>query len=565
MVRVNITTPEGGAVSLNSVDIKSYWNRVEGQPGGKMSFSRISDALKNKPRASGYLVCNVYDSEAPNRFVGQAMFSADDMETGHPVSSTVYRARRKIHPTMTFGEYTPPARTDPIGASVDAVVNAESPVFFDTVAMHQEHYKSNPAVRRSEYQFYKWPIWPNGVFPLPGWKFAHTEAVAPSTLAFYEQCLKVGLERENIGSNPDDWTLPDVGVAATAMLSAYSTSTLYRKEADPLVPGRPSESFRAMRLSGRGDCEDVSFEICQSKKDLARLPQNGMSRALKTVKSHMDNYSEFMTLVSATVGDADSVGQNSAGQSRQAHMLTLLIPNHDLAEKGIEVRGKKTPGLPLLIGEGTGRVFPDHTGAATPKGMTEAGKKWQNEMITHHRAKGVKRQIFSLPTSQNNNIVADFYDDVISAYNNETGLLDFRDTNNVLGYSLSKMISGDTSDLMLVKVPGTSPEDETNNDKSLISVISGFSEPIMPLDHDPENTYVPVSAAVLFARKTFPRANRHSERHATLILPFQAVNTEDEMSFIAFLKRNETAIAEMEVIPQPIANTGTYQFNVTLK
>ena len=87
----------------------------------------------------------------------------------------------------------------------------------------------------------------------------------------------------------------------------------------------------------------------------------------------------------------------------------------------------------------------------------------------------------------------------------------------------------------------------------------------MPLHHDPDNAHVPVSAAVLFARKTFPEASPGSTRDVTLILPFQAVNTEDEMSFIAFLKRSEEEIAEIKVIPQPIANTGTYQFNVTLK
>jgi len=339
---------------------------------------------------------------------------------------------------------------------------------------------------------------------------------------------------------------------------------VYRKEADPLIPNMPSESFRAMRLSGRGDCEDVSWEMCNSKREIAGLPETDMSKGLKAVKAHLDNYSEFMTLVSATVGDADSVGSASESSGRQAHMLTLLVPNDSLAKMGHTVEGGQAAGLPVLLGEGTGRVFPNHTGDATPKGMTERGRKWQNEMITVHKTKGIKRQIYS-PAPVGSQIVGDFYDDVITGYNPHTGLLDFRDTENRLGYSLAKIISGNTGDIRLTVVPGTKPEHETEHDANLIKIISGFSEPILALDHKPETSRVPVSAAVLFARKTFPQASPGSPRDATLVLPFQAIDTADEMSFLAFLKRNENTIAEMEIIPQPIANTGGYQFNVTLK
>lgn len=565
MVRIAISTPEGGTVPVSSVTIRSFWNRVQGKSGGDISYARISDALKNRPPASNYLICTVYDSDATNRFIGHSIFPVDEMATGSPVTSPIFRAGRNIHPVLTFGEYDPPHISNSlIGTEADAIIKSSHSIRYDVVDAHQEHYVQNPQVTRPDYTYYKWPIWPNGMLPLPGWKFAHTKATKPSSLAYYEQALKIATQRENIGSDPEGWSTDDLGVAAVGTISAHPTSTLYRKEADPLIPNAPSESFRAMRLSGRGDCEDVSWEMCNSKREIAKLPEGGMSKGLRAVKRHLDNYTDFMTLVSATVGDADSVGNARASSERQAHMLTLLIPNNDLAKMGQPVQPQTTLKLPVLIGEGTGRVFPNHTGRTSPKGMTERGRKWQNEMVTHHKTKGIKRQIYS-PTRAGSQIVADFYDDIITGYNPETGLLDFRDSENNLGYSMAKLIDGNTSDARLVSVPGTKPEHESESDASLIKIISGFSEPIMDLDHTPEAAVIPVSAAVLFARKTFPEAGPQSVRDATLVLPFQAIDTTDEMSFLAFLKRSENAIAEVGIIPQPISTTGGYQFNITLK
>jgi hypothetical protein len=444
-------------------------------------------------------------------------------------------------------------------------VQNASKIRYEVVDRLIEHYKDNPGVTRDVYTHFRWPVWPSGVFLLPGWKFAHTEPTAPSSIGFYEQSFNIATQRANIGTNPDTWDNADFAAAAVGTLCAYSNSTPYSHERDPLVPNQPSESFRAMRLREYGDCEDVTYEVCSAKREIGALPASEMSPGLTAVKNYLDNYTEFMTLVSATTTDADSIGTNSPSSARQAHMLALFIPNSTLADHGINVEGSRLGGLPVLIGEGTGRVSPVQTPDFFPRSMTARGKRWQDDMITVELTKGVKRLIHSPAVARNGNIVADFYDDIINAYSSKTGLIDFRHANNDLGYSMARLISGNTSDLKLVRVPGTHPSDEGPQDKQLIATVSGFSEPIMPLDHRPENTQTPVSAAVLFARKTFPEARPSSRRDATLVLPFQEVDTDKEMSFIGFLKRNEMQIAEVGIVPQPISNVGAYQFNVTLK
>lgn len=569
MVVISVNAPDGSHVPLNGIKIASYWNRVEGKPGGKIKFARVGDALRNRPETSEYLCCTFYDRDIGQRYIGKAIIPAQSMSSGSPVTAQIVRAQRQHHPSVTISEYAALRTGVTIGSEIRQVLESERGMRFDVVDMHNAHYRDHPLVTQPEYSYYKWPLWPNGALPMPGWKFAHTDAITASSPSFYEKCLNIAIERENIGANPNAWSSEDLAAAAIGTLTAYPTSTNYRQEADPLLPGRPSESFRAMRLSGRGDCEDAAWEICNAKRELAALRNAGLSPGLQKVKAHLDNYAEFMTLVSATAGQADTVGRSS-GSQRQAHMMALFLPRHQLAELGMQTEGPKMRGLPTLLGEGTGRVYPIQTiGSSLPKCMTARGHKWQNEMITVEKTDGIKRIIHAPPTADTGyTVVGDFYIDVITAYNHETGLVDFRD-NDSLGYGLAKIIAGDVDNLRLVSVPGTKLQDETVQDKKLMSVISGFSEPILAFEDDANGPAVPISAAVLFARRNFPQVETprgtKTHRDATLLLPFQVVNTEDEMSFIAFLKRNEMRIAEMEILTQPVADTGAYQFNITLK
>ena len=115
-------------------------------------------------------------------------------------------------------------------------------------------------------------------------------------------------------------------------------------------------------------------------------------------------------------------------------------------------------------------------------------------------------------------------------------------------------------------VPGTRTSDETQEDKLKLKIISGFSEPILPLgDPDKKPNEAPISAAVSFAVNNIAVVENMPAPDATLLLPFQTVGTTDEGSFVTFLRKQQHRIREVNITQQHFQHVGAYQFRFTLK
>lgn len=570
MVNIALVESNGNRKSLRDVITKCFWQKDPSSFSGHSLFYSFEKALSQRPHSSRWLVCNVYDNNAPHRFYGQAMFHVMSLLSGSRISSPLTRPGRDDtknfimyidNYTLKGGWHSKDMNTT-IGNSVDSLAQNPMSIVFKSIELHQDYFENNPAVSREEYSRYKWPIWRHGKFYVPGWKFPNMRALYPTDVSVYEDATLISRQRENIFTPANELTTNEVCILAVSVTVTYSNSTPYSLEQDPLAPEDVAEYFAPMRLRSFGDCEDVSWEIGNAKKEIVELDPAGMSPTLRKIREILSQYAEFMTLVSATATDAGAA--SSENSARQAHMLTLFIPKYDLVKAGML---EKTPGvvlqsdLPILIGEGTGRVHPIQMKGHFPKNMSERGWRWQNDMVTTYKTRGAKRTIFSPSTSSG--VVADFYADLISGYNDDTGLIDFRMRGtDATGVPITTLLDKNYGEFNMVSVPGTRPRNEPAEDRVACQILSGFHEPVMPLPKT--TTQAPVSSVVLYIRKHFPQAINMVRRDATLILPFQSVDSEDEASFLKFIKSQQSSISEVEIIQQNISNVGAYQFNIKL-
>ena len=102
-----------------------------------------------------------------------------------------------------------------------------------------------------------------------------------------------------------------------------------------------------------------------------------------------------------------------------------------------------------------------------PQNMSERGWRWQNDMVTTYKTRGAKRTIFSPSTSSG--VVADFYADLISGYNDDTGLIDFRMRGtDATGVPITTLLDKNYGEFNMVSVPGTRPRNEPAEDVLLV-------------------------------------------------------------------------------------------------
>ena len=173
------------------------------------------------------------------------------------------------------------------------------------------------------------------------------------------------------------------------------------------------------------------------------LRKKFQDKELQDLQEFAKNYTVFMTLGTATQADATSQSKSDTG-SYMAHMYGLLLPNEYLKDLNIplgdEAKQYIKPNLKVMIGEGTGYVYPDQTIQDQDiKCQTAIGRNFTDEMINY--TKGAKRFIRSPATPENKRVVAEFYKHVVTAasVDPEMGLIEFRNqkVNSVLLLTMS--------------------------------------------------------------------------------------------------------------------------------
>eukprot|EP00912_Choanoflagellata_sp_UC4_P002111 UC4_evm8s1341 len=145
--------------------------------------------------------------------------------------------------------------------------------------------------------------------------------------------LRIAKARANLKGDFSDLKDNDKSIALAWTLSAHVNCTKYSPEMDPRFKDKPSEFFVPLRLRGLG--------------------ASGFTGICKKLHSLYDSWYSNTSQSKSDTG------------SYMAHMYGLLLPNEYLKDLNIplgeEAKQYVKPNLKVMIGEGTGYVYPDQT------------------------------------------------------------------------------------------------------------------------------------------------------------------------------------------------------------
>lgn len=421
-----------------------------------------------RPPDSQILLVNIY-LEDDARFLGTGFFLAQDMTTGKPLSTKIKRhSNSRSAGTLTISDYTaiPQASLPQKTWLVDYVKNGGGVPDLDCVRDHNRSWsKLDMALR--EIRYFRMPHWQFGSnFAVPGVMFPTFRPVAVTPASVRARAVEIALDRTGATLTDLQNTTPD-GLAAMAWYHcAYSHCIPYSLEQSPLQTGAV-EYFAPPGLRDTGDCEDVSWAICNSCRELwdLEIPNKPQYRALLEIQRLNSHFHPFMVLGAATDASPDqSIGKGKI----MAHMYALLIPYETLAQAGLDLarykpkrRGRQAD-LPVLLLEGTGTVWPIQLGPE-PSVFSGEGKGLSDALVRKYGgAPPARRIIFSPGSKENDYRVAEFYLNVVSGVSPfpDVGMYAFLDKNGRVGPLLHNILERGSREFSLSLIEGTRQTDK---------------------------------------------------------------------------------------------------------
>lgn len=461
--------------------------------GATAKHYTLSQALssRTRPRDASVLLANVY-IEDQQRFLGTAVYSLADLTKKKTVESWVKRhGVNSSAGTLVLSDYIPPPA--PRNFYSDwvtkyALRGGGFPVL-KSIKAHDRSWDSLQMARRETRRF-RMPLWlfgPN--FAVPGWMFTTYTPVSTTPLSVSRKAADIAMQRTD-ATLSDLEHMTDLGLATLAWYHAvYCHCIPYSLEEHPMRRGKPSEYFSTPSLRDTGDCEDVSWAVGNSCRELRALlvPDSPSNRAVRFLQAMNKHYHPWMVLGAATDASPDQKLQKG---KVMAHMYVLMIPYNVLAFAGLKLPQyapavpPKRSSLPILLVEGTGTVWPIQKASSFPPFMRGAGKQLSDDVV--RKSDGpppVRRVIHSPGTKDNEHRVAEFYLDVVSGVSAypDVGMYAFLRPDGKVGPLLSDLIVDDQPNFKLTHIEGTNQADPNyQKEHANVSRLLRLHEPTMP-------------------------------------------------------------------------------------
>lgn len=578
-------------VSNPQLSYRWWWNHDHNKHYGPDGFASCLRHPAHSLPTSRYIIANVYATiGGENRILGSANFSVKNLTGGSKISSEVVRHHdREPAAMLTVDKYNPKhlsrsVHPSKISRSIDNLFDSPhggNTFGYESIGSHNAFW-DNPyptfaktyesagnmsgAARYShpDLRYFRMPEWWFGSgYVVPGWRFSTFTPLGAMSEGTMRTCLKMAKDKANFGERMvGQMSSEEISVALAYFLTAYAHCIPYSLEMSPMNPSAPNEYFMPARLRATGDCEDSSYEIIQAFRELLALKCDADSE-LGHLKRFASGYTAFMTLGSATAGDAGSASGGDAKQQKiMAHMYVLLIPNEYLAALKVDTGERPTPsGLELLLIEGTGCVHPlQRPGSAFPSYyMSPRGKKYADNALKVHKLKALRRFIFSPPDESNGDVTAEFYLSVVTAIADDPGIgmLAFMNSAGEVGVPLMDLMNQD-DDIMVACIPGTSSNDkEYRADNAKCNLMLGFHEPVYAIHSSSKD--LPSSQLVRHLA-TLPRMNKdtHGHHDVQFILPMLNINTEEEQRAMTKMRSDHGLFKGSNITKHVLGNSGSY-------
>ena len=553
--------------------------------GAATKHSALSQVLasRTRPPKASVLLANVY-VEDEERFLGTAVFSLEELCSNKEVSSWVKRhGNSSSAGTLTLSGYVPPAASRPFYSDwvTEYALGGGGFPKLRSIAAHKKSWESLKMARRETSRF-RMPFWQFGPnFAVPGWMFTTYEPVQRSPLSACERAAEIAMARTG-ASMSDLRDMTDVGLAALAWYhGVYCHCIPYSLEEDPRRKGKPSEYFAPPSLRDTGDCEDVSWAVGNSCRELRALaiPSAPRHDALRFLKAMNDQYHPFMVLGASTDASPD---QRVKTGTIMAHMYVLMIPYRVLRRAGLDLPQyapapeNQRPSLPILLVEGTGTVWPVQREGSLPPFLRGAGKTLSDSLIRKSK-KGppVRRVIHSPGTAENEHRVAEFYLDVVSGVSPypDVGMYAFVRPDGKVGPLLSALVSEDFPDFKLVYIEGTNQTDpKYSGEHSKIRRILRLHEPTMPryVSNSPikrgyfvEKLKGLSSSRIGVRQDASPLSRSGFNNQTRFFFSAQAVGTPREERFVSGLASLlDKSDAQIDITTHSISGVGSYMIDV---
>jgi len=574
----------------DSHSVVYWWNHCTSK------FTSVAAALASKrPLISQYLLANVYsDLNGMNRMLGASNFPVKALVSGNhtAVSSTTLRHHSSADAgTLTITNFSVPAghvySVDDFQkktALIQDIFSSSDATFgYETVRAHIRFWKNpflhfeilNPGVSRPQnlyaergLEYFRIPLWWWGSgYVVPGPYFCWHLPVTTSSEQALLLCLGMAKDRANIHKKVQDMSVEEKGIVLSFFLAAYAHCVPYSFEMNPIEPKKMNEYFSPARLRGTGDCEDTSYEIVQTFRDLIHSKSFG-NPEMAALQKYASAFTAWMTLGSVTSASAETA--NKKEKSIMAHMFVMLLPNHFLNTLGVDTLDRPAPkdcGPPLLV-EGTGIVSPYQTpGSSFPPFMTARGREYMNRIVKQDGLKALRRFIYDPPSAENDNITAEFYKLVVSAIADtpDIGMYVFFTDKGVIGPPVIDILSARTEALRMVKVPGTrSTDTEYIKDAERIWAMKGFHEPVYGY-HVPKTDNIPASHSLVRWVRELPQLKEGDPYDVQFVIPGAELGTENETKVIKAFKRDRELFSSGRVVKHQVGNSGALLVQFKLK
>ena len=567
-----------------------WWNH------SPYKFSSVAAALASKrPLISQYLLANVYsDLNGMNRMLGGSNFPVGTLvsKTKSFVSSETLRHHSSSKAgVLTISNFSVP---------VDHVYNvsdyqrksrlikdifaSESSTYgYNTVKAHINFWddpfaffrEKNPKVSRPSnlyaekgLEFFRIPLWWWGSgYVVPGPYFCWHLPVTSTSEEALLLCLTMAKDRANINMDVQNMTTTQKGIVLSFFLAAYAHCVPYSFEMNPIEPKKMNEYFSPARLRATGDCEDTSYEIVQTFRDLINTV-NLLDSQLKALQKFARGFTAWMTLGSATAASAESA--TSEKKTIMAHMYVLLLPNHMLNTLGVDTQGRPAPtdcGPPLLV-EGTGIVHPYQTQETEfPPFMTPRGKEYMDKIVKRDKLQALRRFIFDPPSKENKHITGEFYKLVVSAIADtpDIGMYVFFTDEGVVGAPLNDILTEKNQKIRMIRVPGTkSTDNEFKADADRIWAMKGFHEPVYGY-HVPKGNNIPTSHGLVKFMRSLPELQKGDTYDIQFVIPGAELGTKNETKVLDVFTRDRDLFSSGRVVKHQVGNSGALLIQFKLK
>ena len=576
---------KGKDADLDVAKILFFWDGSEiAQPASSGGLT-----LAYRPRDSTILVANVYIRDEM-RFLGTAYFKAEDMVSGAPLTSPVKRVvqggRQKESGRLTISNYERPRAEDvPQGGYLVDYIFKNGGGVPTGLQSFKDHNRSwnglNMAV--PVIKNFRMPFWQfNANEAVPGVMFPTFHPVSPTGPEASLRAAAIAIERAG-ATVADLKNGTHLGLVAMAWYHcAYCHCVPYSLEENPILgKGVPVEYFSTPSLRDTGDCEDMSWAIGNSCRELVSLvvpggPEYSVLRDIQRLNSY---YHPFMILGAATDASPD---QKVRTGKMMAHMYVVMFPYDMLAKTGLHLPQHKPrsmpSGLPALLVEGTGTVWPFQDDRCYPPFFSGGGKALSDALIRDHDTPPpVRRVIFSPATKENDYRVAEFYLNVVSGVSpyRDVGMYAFlnKEKNPKVGPLLHDILRSGAGAFDLKYIDGTRQTDWPPGEQKAMQLVLRLHQPTMP-------RYVsslPIKNAGSFLKKLKKVTSVYIGNQSGVFIPSQGRNNSTRFFFSAhdigslnekeFLSRLEkeigTQASHVRMVAHEISGVGSIMLDVS--